>query len=96
MSAPLLADGFEDAILGLGSWPCGQGPQDVVVYDLDKCALILMARDGMTDDEAYEFLAFNTTGAWMGERTPLFVRRMNLDDIDAIDWSEYGREGIDE
>ncbi|HUT60055.1 MAG TPA: hypothetical protein VNA25_19590 [Phycisphaerae bacterium] len=96
MNAPLLADGFEDAILGLASWGYGQGPQDVVVYDLHKCAMILMARDGMTDDEAYEFLEFNTTSSWIGERTPLFVRRMNLEDINAMDWSEYDRGGIDE
>ena len=66
----LLADGFEDAVLGVAE-RCGQ--PNLVVYDADKCIKILMERDGMDHDAAEEFFHFNTLGAWMGEHTPLFL-----------------------
>jgi hypothetical protein len=66
----LLADGFEEAILGVAE-RCGKDP--LVVYDADKCIGILMQRDGMEYDEAEEFFQFNTLGAWAGENTPLFL-----------------------
>jgi hypothetical protein len=66
----LLADGFEDAIIGVAE-RCGQ--PSLVVYDCNKCIEILMQRDGMDQEEAMETFTFNTTGAWMGENTPLFM-----------------------
>lgn len=66
----LLADGYEDAIIGVAE-RCGQ--PTLVVYDAVKCIQILIDRDGMTPEEASEFFAFNTLGSWMGEHTPLFL-----------------------
>jgi hypothetical protein len=66
----LLADGYEDAILGI-AMRCGQ--PTLVVYDCDKCIAVLMRRDGMDYEEAIEFFEFNTLGAWAGEGTPLFL-----------------------
>ncbi len=68
----LFADGFDDAILGVGT-RCGQ--PTIVIYDRAKCIAILVKRDGMTHDEAEEFFAFNTEGAWVGERTPLYLAK---------------------
>lgn len=68
----LFADGFDGAILGVAE-RCGS-PQ-VVVYDYDKCVDILVARDGMTEDEAIEWMGFNVVGAYAGERTPWFMHR---------------------
>ena len=65
----LFADGFEDALIGLGT----QFSHNVAIYDLDKCVAILVARDGMDPHEAQEYLDFNTLGAWVGESTPVFV-----------------------
>jgi|TARA_R110001583_G_scaffold432_5_gene4087 hypothetical protein len=67
----LKADGFDDAILGLGR-RCGQ--TDLLVYDVDKCIAILR-KDGMTDEEAIEYFEFNVVGSWMGEGTPIFLYR---------------------
>ena len=64
----LKADGFDDAILGLGR-RCSQ--PDLLVYVVDKCVDILM-EDGMTQEEAMEYFEFNVVGAWMGEGTPIF------------------------
>jgi hypothetical protein len=76
----LLADGLEDAFIGIAE-RCGQ--QALPVYDAWKCVEILIARDKMDPDEAMEFFQFNTLGAWMGEGTPLFLwvaDDMELDD----------------
>lgn len=69
-SEALTADGFEDALVGFGT----QFTHDVAIYDYDKCVEILVKRDGMTEDEAIEFIEFNTTGAWVGKNTPVFLR----------------------
>lgn len=72
----LLADGFEDAIIGMAE-RCSQ-PM-LVVYDADKCIDILVERDGLSYEEAEEYFSFNVTGAWMGEGTPLFLWRQEPD-----------------
>ena len=68
----LTADGFDDAIIGIGE-RCGQ--PSLVAYDRDKCIQVLMDRDGMDYEEAVEFFDFNVAGAWMGENTPIFITR---------------------
>lgn len=67
----LTADGFDDAILGVGT-RCGQLP--IVVYDVAKAIDILITRDGMSYEEAEEFFTFNVEGAWVGEQTPVWLR----------------------
>jgi hypothetical protein len=66
----LKADGFDEAILGVGR-RCGQ--PNLLVYDYHKCCEILVKRDKMTYEEAEEFMEFNVVGAWVGESTPIFV-----------------------
>ena len=72
----LLADGYDEAILGRGS-RCGQ--RDVAVYDSEKIVGILV-RDGMTHEEAVEYFDFNIIGAWMGDQTPIFVQLAPTDE----------------
>lgn len=72
----LLADGYDEAILGRGS-RCGQ--PDVAVYDSEKIVGILV-RDGMTHEEAVEYFDFNIIGAWMGDQTPIFVQLAPTDE----------------
>jgi hypothetical protein len=71
----LMADGFEEAIIGVGE-RCSQ--MGLVVYDAEKCLEILQERDGMDYEEAYEYFSFNTLGSWVGDNTPLFVWRPHL------------------
>lgn len=70
----MLADGFDDAILGIAQ-RCGQPV--VAVYDAQKCIEILMSRDGMGWEEAREYYEFNVVGAWVGPGTPVFLERLN-------------------
>jgi hypothetical protein len=66
----MIADGLDAAIAGVGR-RCGQ--PDLVVYHVEKVIDILMERDGMTNEEAWEFFNFNIEGAWMGELTPVWL-----------------------
>lgn len=66
----LEADGFRPAIIG---YTMSHSMKPVLVYDADHCCEILM-EDGMSDDEAWEYLEYNTFGAYMGPDTPIFVR----------------------
>ena len=65
----LLADGFEDALIGYGT----RFVHGVAVYSRSKCLDILVDRDGMDYGEAVEFFDFNVTGAYVGENTPVFL-----------------------
>ena len=67
----LLADGFDDAFIGVGQ----QFNNFVGVYNKDKCLSILKDQ-GMSYEEALEYFDFNVVGAWMGENTPIFITRM--------------------
>jgi hypothetical protein len=66
----LLADGLEDALIGVTS---NHHHSQVAVYSHEKCIKILMDRDGMSEEEAEEFFQFNTLGAYVGQHGPLFV-----------------------
>ena len=74
----LLADGFEEAFLGI----CDRfGQPPLLAYDREKCLDILMQQfqeDNEVDqsqlyEEAIEFFEYNVIGAWMGENTPVFL-----------------------
>ena len=66
----IIADGFDDAIIGL-SW------DSKVVYDANKCIEVLMDEDEITYGDAVEFLEFNTFSAYVGENTPIFIYPIN-------------------
>jgi hypothetical protein len=67
----LLAEGFEEAFLGPGY---RASSEDIAIYNYDACAFILVSRDGMSLEEAYEYLDFNVVGSYVGELTPIFLR----------------------
>ena len=70
----LFADGFEAAIIGMIEGWRGGSRVAVVCYDYDTCIEILVERDGM-DEDAEEFFEFNVLGAYVGDLTPVFLRR---------------------
>lgn len=71
----LLADGYEDALIGyvrkFGSVHA--------LYDRKKCIQILIGRDGMTWEDAEEFFEYNTLGAFVQGNLPVFCEY--FDDI---------------
>lgn len=62
-----VADGLEDACIGYDA------RENRVVYSYTKVLEILMARDGMTEEQAVEFFDFNIGCAYVGPNTPIFV-----------------------
>jgi hypothetical protein len=77
----LLADGFEEAFMGVVE---SFGTVPKACYDYNKCLDILMtdgdfpSQTGMTHDEAVEYIEFNVTQAYVGEHTPAFIYPMEL------------------
>jgi len=74
----LLADGLEAAFIGIGA----QQHVQLAVYDEAKALALYVERDGMTPEEAREWYEFNVVGAYVGDRTPIFVTRCTLDDLE--------------
>ena len=69
----LFADGFDEAIIGFS-------PNDWrVVYSRELCIEILMKDDDIPEEEAVDFLEYNTFNAYVGDKTPIWV--------DTFDWS---------
>lgn len=71
----MLCDGLDRAFIGLTREWSGHVR---AVYDYDRAVKVFMERDGMTNDEAIEFMDFNVVGAFVGEATPLWVNRMRI------------------
>jgi hypothetical protein len=79
----LIADGLDHAFVGLMMRFNVLEP--IACYDYDR-VIEGYIEEGMTEEEAIEFFEFNVIGAWVGERTPCFLRRMTLDE--AIETTE--------
>jgi hypothetical protein len=60
----LFADGFDEAIIGVDQ------PSMRLIYSVTKC-LIALQRE-MSLEEAREYFEFNVSGAYMGEKTPIW------------------------
>ena len=75
----LKADGLDDALIG-SSYDVATHQQRLV-YSVNKCIGILMARDGMSDVEAREYLEHNTMCAYVSQDQPIFVDAEYFDDI---------------
>lgn len=66
------AEQFDQCIVGVAH-RCGMDP--VAVYDEAKVINALVDA-GMTPDEACEWFDFNIAGAYVGEKTPLFLTKV--------------------
>jgi len=66
-----LADGFEDAFVGIGR----QFGKPMAVYNKFKC-IELLIKEGMSEEEAEEYFQYNVEGAWVGENTPIFLETL--------------------
>ena len=76
----LKADGFDDAVIGIGR-RCGQ--EDLIIYDIDKCINVLQTKPhNMTCEEATEYFWYNVAGSWVGKRTPMFLEKKTIQEIE--------------
>ena len=70
----LKIEGHDDAIIGPAMiWRESGLMAEILVYDAEKIRETLMKRDGMSHDEAREYIEFNIEGAYMGPDTPILV-----------------------
>lgn len=60
----LVADGFDDAIIGIDSNSMR------LIYSVTKCIDILSKE--MDEEEAVEYFDFNVRGSYVGEKTPIW------------------------
>ena len=69
----LFMDGLDEAIIGI---TVGQsGMSYVVVYDEQKIIEILMEDEELSEEDAWDYYGFNVQGAYVGENTPIIVKR---------------------
>jgi hypothetical protein len=61
----LKVDGFDEAIIGL------EENSFKLIYSVKKCLSILEKQD-MEYEDALEYFYFNVSGAYMGDKTPIF------------------------
>jgi len=65
----LKADGFDDAVIGVDEKTMR------LIYSVGRCIEILV-EDGMTMEDAIEYFDFNVSGAWVGDKTPIWSQDM--------------------
>jgi hypothetical protein len=76
MSDILKIDGFDNAIIGVQ-----EGIQPRLVYDLWK--IVDVFKEEMSEEDALDYIAYNITGAYVGESTPVIVdTKRTLDKLD--------------
>ena len=81
----ITADGFETAFVAVAFSYNGN---DIAVYDYDLCIKVLIDRDEMSLQEAYEFMDYNVVGSYVGEETPMFTRTKTYEEM----LDEYSEE----
>ena len=63
----LLADGFDDAVIGVTF-----GIEPKAVYSVTKC-LDILVEEGMTMEDAVEHFEYNVGSSYVGDKTPIWV-----------------------
>jgi len=61
-------DGFEDALIGIT-----RSIEPVAVYDMKKMIAVCVERDGMSYEEAIEYIEYNALGGYLGPKTPIAI-----------------------
>lgn len=60
----LKADGFDDAVIGF------ENISERLIYSVSKCLDIL--NKDMSEEDAIDYFYFNVSGAYVGEKTPIW------------------------
>jgi hypothetical protein len=77
----LKADGFDDCFVGVGQ---SFGLQDRLIYDKNKM-LEKMKKDGMTEEEAWEYFEYNILGAYISDNMPIFLSTCSLEELQQLE-----------
>ena len=71
-------DGYDEAIIGPAYIWREHTQVEVLVYDAEGIREILMKKDGMSSEDAREFIEFNIEGGYLGPHTPVLVWKDDL------------------
>jgi hypothetical protein len=82
----LKIDGHDDALIGPACIWRNNTQVNVLVYDAETIRETLM-QNGMSSEEAREYIEFNIEGAYMGVHTPIIVWTEDTYDL-WDDWEE--------
>lgn len=74
-SKKLRMDGFNNCIEGVVE---RFGQPDIICYDKAKVLDKIMVESNCSYDEALEFYEFNQLGAWVGDTTPCFIDKSEI------------------
>ena len=66
----LQADGFDDAVIGI------EPLSGKVIYDIDKMITVLIS-EGLSNEDAIEYLDYNVLNAYVGEQTPIYIQTID-------------------
>jgi hypothetical protein len=69
----LKIDGHDNAIIGPAMVWTNKGQSQALVYDAEQIRENLVKNDGMTDEDAREFIEYNIENAYVGPHTPILV-----------------------
>jgi hypothetical protein len=64
----LLADGLEEAFIGIGY----QFHTPIAIYSKSK-AIQCLINQGMDEEQALEYYDYNIAGSYLGDNTPIFL-----------------------
>jgi|TARA_R100001530_G_scaffold133335_1_gene106603 hypothetical protein len=67
----LKAEGFDEAIIGQTYDMAVQ--EERLIYSVEKCVDILIERDGMTREEALDYMYFNAILSTVSKDQPIFL-----------------------
>lgn len=65
----VLIDGLEEAFVGCVM----RNKMSAACYDYEK-AIIVLVDQGLTEEQAYEYIEENIDRNWVGANTPFFIR----------------------
>jgi hypothetical protein len=68
----VLIDGLDSCLIG---YSYCQARGNTAVYDVDLC-LRLLRNQGFSEQAALEYFTTEIEGAWIGNRSPVFLRRI--------------------
>lgn len=74
----LKLDGFDACYLGVGE---SYGEPASLIYDYSKI-IEQLQQDGMDQEEAEEYFECNILGSYVGEKMPIFLNRIPLNELD--------------
>lgn len=72
----LLADGLHQAFVGVSYDATTSTLRSV--YSVVKCIEVFI-KDGMTEDEAWEYFEYNVQGSYVGPQTPVWIHEIEFD-----------------